>query len=131
MNFKIHHVGYLVKNIQKAISKFQSLGYEIQGRCTHDTYRLIDICFLQKDSYYVELVSPFDSKSIVSNLMRQYKNSPYHICYSVENIEQACDELKKEGFVIMQQPAPAPAINDKRVVFLMSHVLGIIELVEQ
>lgn len=131
MNLKVHHVGYLVKNLEKAILKFQSLGYEIQGSCSHDTYRCVDICFLIKDSYVVELVSPYDSNSVVSSLIKQYKNAPYHICYSTDNIENTCAELKKEGYVIMQQSMPAPAIDNKRVVFLMSHVVGIIELVEE
>ena len=40
---KIHHVGYLVKSIKKAVEDFKLLGYKEYGSVTYDPIRDIDI----------------------------------------------------------------------------------------
>lgn len=54
----IHHIGYLVKKGPKAQAAFEALGYIAEGEWTHDEIRKVDILFLQKDGYRIELVSP-------------------------------------------------------------------------
>ena len=73
---KIHHVGYLVKKIDKAAEEFEKLGYIRRGDITVDTYRKVDILFLEKDGYVVELVSPNAPDSVVSGLIKTYKTRP-------------------------------------------------------
>lgn len=41
-----------------------------------DEIRKVDILFLQKDGYRIELVSPYAPDSVVSGLIRTYKNAP-------------------------------------------------------
>jgi len=55
---KIHHIGYLVKSMEKAQKTFTELGYRIEQETVYDDYRQIDICFLEKDGYRIELVCP-------------------------------------------------------------------------
>ena len=75
----IHHIGYLVKKGPKAQAAFEALGYIAEGEWTHDEIRKVDILFLQKDGYRIELVSPYAPDSVVSGLIRTYKNAPYHL----------------------------------------------------
>ena len=42
---KVHHVGYLVKKLDKAAEEFEKLGFVRQGDMTNDTYRKVDILF--------------------------------------------------------------------------------------
>ena len=63
--------------------------------------------------------------------MKTHRNSPYHICYEVENIEEAIIELEEQGYCIINGLLPAPAIKDKRVCFLLSAKVGMVELVEK
>lgn len=55
---EIHHIGYLIKNIEKALNEFTTFGYNIMVPITYDKYRDIDICFIEKDGCLVELISP-------------------------------------------------------------------------
>ncbi len=55
---KIHHVGYLVKKLEKARQGFLDLGYIVIKDTVFDEYRKINICFMEKDGYVIELVSP-------------------------------------------------------------------------
>ena len=128
---KVHHIGYLVKKLEKAAAEFEKLGYSRMGEVTDDASRKVDILFLQKDGYVIELVSPNAPDSVVSGLIKTYKNAPYHICYACGDLDKEIAELSSKGYVQIDLPAPAPAIGGKRVCFLMNRFIGMVELLEQ
>ncbi len=130
ISLKIHHIGYLVKKMKKAAEGFERLGYTASSDVIHDDNRKIHILFMEKDGYRIELVSPSDEQSVVAGLLKKYKNSPYHICYETPDFDADFDSLSKKGFTAIDVPAPAPAFQGRRVVFLMSPALGMIELLE-
>ena len=126
---KIHHIGYLVKKIEKAQKTFEALGYRTEQDIIYDDIRKVNICFLVKDDYRVELVSPVSEDSVVSGLIKKYKNIPYHICYETDDFTSAYDELTSNGFIAIDTPTPAPALNNCEVVFLSNAAIGMIELI--
>ena len=127
---KIHHIGYLVKKIEKAIESFETLGYSLTTASTWDEGRKAYICFLENYGYCVELICPSKESSLYP-LLKQYNNAPYHICYICRNIEETIQELKEQKFMMFKEPAPAPVIGDhSRVAFLINARVGMIELVE-
>lgn len=128
---KIHHIGYLVKKIDAAIRSFENLGYQVMQDTVYDDIRKVNICFMQKDGYCIELVSPASEDSVVSGLMKRYKNSPYHICYETKNFDADYQTLATNGFIAIDAPAPAPALQNKEVVFLANASMGMIELLNQ
>ena len=125
----VHHIGYLVKKIEKAKDAFLSLGFQVEQDTLRDEIRKVGICFLLKDGYRIELVSPYAGDSVVSGLMKRYKNSPYHICYETADFEAAFADLTANGYIAIDTPTPAPALDGRDVVFLSSAVLGMIELI--
>lgn len=128
---KIHHVGYLVKNIEKAKTKFEKLGFEVEGDVVFDEYRGIDILFMSNDGYRIELVSVKTEDSVVADTYKKLGNTPYHICYCSNNLEEDKIELRQEGFLPLGESAPAVAINGNNVCFMFNRQIGLIELVEQ
>ncbi len=127
-NLKIHHIGYLVKKIEAATRTFEALGYQLVQNIMYDDIRKVNICFMTKDGCCIELVSPTTEDSVVSGLMKKYKNCPYHICYETNNFEQDYQELQENGFISIDVPTPAPAIQGRDVVFLTNASVGMIEL---
>lgn len=127
---KIHHIGYIVKNIKKAVSDFIALGYELESECIYDEYRKIEIVFLIKDGYRIELVSPKDKESAIGSLHKKIGNSPYHICYEVSDLKKSIVEMENEGFLVTIEPQCAPAIGGADVAFLFGSSIGMIELLE-
>ncbi|MBQ0111269.1 MAG: VOC family protein [Oscillospiraceae bacterium] len=128
---KVHHVGYLVKKIEPSLSAFKNLGFSVQKEPVFDKLRMVDICFIEKDGYCVELIAPHENSKIYP-LLKQYKNTPYHLCYSVFDIEESIAALKAQGFMQFMATEKAPAIGENaRVVFMMHPSVGIIELVEE
>lgn len=126
---KIHHIGYLVKKIEKAKQTFEQLGYRTEQDIVYDDIRKINICFMVMGDCRVELVSPVSEDSVVAGLIRKYKNSPYHICYETDDYEAAYAELTAGGFLAIDTPTPAPALSGRKVVFLTSAAIGMIELI--
>ena len=125
---KIHHIGYLVKKIEAAIQTFEALGYQLVQTVMYDDIRKVNICFLQKDNYCIELVSPAAEDSLVSGLLRKYKNCPYHICYETADFDRDYQMLLSNGFISIDTPTPAPALQGRDVVFLPSASMGMFEL---
>ena len=126
----VHHIGYLVKRLDRAAAEFAALGYEALGESCRDESRGVDILFLRKDGYTVELVSPYTPESVVAGLIKTYKNAPYHICYETADFERELAALESGGYTRMGEPSPAPAIGGRRVCFLYSPRIGMIELLE-
>lgn len=127
---QIHHIGYLVKHIEKSIEQFIKLGYIIKSDIVKDEIRQVDICFMQNANYLIELVSPYEKTSVVYPYFLKHKNMPYHICYKSENFDDDIIKLISDGYVVADPPCAAPAIDDKRVAFLINHRIGMIEIVE-
>lgn len=128
-SLSVHHIGYLVKKIEKAIQTFLSLGYQIEHDTVYDDIRKVNICFLIKDGYRIELVSPASEDSVVSGLMKKYKNSPYHICYLTDDFDQTYTALTTNSFLAIDTPTRAPALDGREVVFLTHADIGMIELI--
>ena len=127
---KVHHIGYLVKKTEPAIRTLQALGYQVTQDTMFDEIRQVDICFLEKDGYRIELVCPVSDKSVVYGLLRKYKNCPYHICYEAADFEKDFDALRAEGFLPIDTLTPAPALAGREVVFMTHAALGMIELIK-
>lgn len=128
-SLKVHHIGYAVKNIDKAINVFSTLGYTVYQK-TDDKERNVTIAFAEKSGYCVELISPLSEGSPVDNVLKKSGASPYHICYETVSIKDTLECLEKEKFVVISEVGPAPAIGNSNVVFLYNKVMGLIELVE-
>ena len=124
----VHHIGYLVKKLERAKKAFLGLGYSVEQDVVRDEFRKIDILFLIKDGYRVELVSPYDPSSVVADIITRLGNSPYHICYETDEFDAEMERLRDERFVPCGEAAPAPACGGRRVVFLIHPFMGMIEL---
>ena len=127
---KVHHIGYLVKKIEPAVRTLQALGYQVTQNTVFDDIRQVEICFLEMDGYRIELVCPASDKSVAYGLLKKYKNCPYHICYETSDFEQDYETLRAEGFLPIDSPTPAPALQNREVVFLTSASVGMIELIK-
>ena len=130
----IDHIGYAVKNIEKAKKSFEVLGYEF-GDTIQDNDRNIFISFGKLDNYKIELVAENiqngEGITPISTYIQKIGACPYHICYKSENIENDIETLKKNRFKITVPLAPAIAFGGRRVVFMYSLSVGLIEIVEQ
>ena len=126
-----NHIGYLVKNLEDSIRAFEKLGYAIEKKTKYDDIRKADIVFVNKDFNCVELISPRGKESPIYGLMKHYKNSPYHLCFSCEDILSEVNRLQDAGYFVFKDIETAPCMDNGKVVFLMHPDIGMIELYEK
>lgn len=130
-----HHLGMAVADIKKSIIGFRGLGWVWDGKIIDDSFRGVKLSFLKRydSDEVIELVSPVNEKSPVSNTLNTMKNvaTPYHICYEVSNIEKIVEILKGRKYILIDKPTPAVAFNGRRVAFMFSRDAGLIELLEE
>ncbi len=130
MKLRIHHIGYAVSSIENSIRKFEVLGYKTVGEVVHDISRKVKILFLENTGVYVELIEPTSEDSPVKSIIEKNGPGTYHICYETEELEETANQLRKQGFRPITSLSAAPAIDDRRVIFMYSKECGLIELLE-
>ncbi len=131
MNF-FHHIGIFVKNLEYGkieISKF------IEISSTSD--EIIDeeigvkIIFVKDNQGILyELVAPFGDNSPVKGALSRGKDLLNHIAYKTNTFDLEIEKLRNAGFVPLGPAKKAKAFEGSRVIFFLSTLGFIIELVE-
>lgn len=129
--FKFHHIGVAVNDIDATASVYEQGGYH-RSASIFDPVQNVNICWLTREGYpTVELLAPVDETSPVCKTLEKNGVTPYHSCYIVENIEEAALKLRKLRYVMVSKPAEAVAFKGSRVAFFFNKNIGLIELVEE
>ena len=133
---KVHHIGYVVKDVIAAVKAFKVLGWVVTAEPSDDVSRNISIAFLSNGQYVVEFIATLNPEhsspvDFLSKVKVSGNGIPYHLCYECNCLEQTVAELENTGYRQINQIAPAPAIDDRNVVFLLNQHIGLIELIER
>ena len=132
-NFLFHHIGIAVNSIKITAQYYLNTDYTVSDTI-YDPIQNVSIAFLEKKGMpRIELVeSPLSiNNSPISKIIEKSGVSPYHICYEVNNIEFAINELKNQKYLPLASPVIAVAMNNRKICFLYNKDVGLIELVEQ
>ena len=74
---------------------------------------------LNQHSTKIELMHPFGESSPIKNFLEKNINGAmHHICIEVKNINEACDEIKKQGVRVLGDGVPKIGAHNKPVIFL-------------
>lgn len=126
---EMDHIGYAVKDIEKSAALYVEAGWELSP-IFEEQVQHAKIAFLKKPGMTtIELVSPLVGDSPVDNILRTQGVAPYHICYVVEDIMQAVEDLYEEGFKPLFMPVESNAMENRKICYLYHLDVGYIELV--
>ena len=131
MKIEIDHVGYAVKDIETAIAAFQQLGYRFGKPITDNMHHVMAVMGSLR-SLKVELLMPIMGgycTSPIDNYLKKIGNTPYHICYKVDNIDRAIHTLRVQKFLLVVRPSYYELL-DSVAAFMFSVETGLIELVQ-
>ncbi len=129
---KLHHVAYTTKNLEKKASELAALmGFKPIAEPVYDPTQQVRIQFLDMgNGSLLELLEPHDDKSPVSRHLKA-GGGLYHMCYEVEDIVGTLDRLRNSGeAIVVCEPVAAPAIDNRRVAFVVTLSRDLIEFVE-
>lgn len=127
----IDHIGYAVQNIEETAKLYLDAGWNL-SEIFEEHVQNTKIAFLSKSGFTkIELVSPLNAtKSPVDNILLKNGVALYHICYKVDDIESAVEDLYEENFKPLFMPVPSVAMNNKKICYLHHMSIGLIEIVE-
>lgn len=128
---RINHVGYAVRDINKTAQYYLDSGWQL-SEIFEEEVQHTRIAFLTKDGFpAIELVAPLkeEEPSPVDTILQKIGCSTYHVCYDVDDIEQAVEDLFDEGFKPLFEPVPSVAMDGHEICYLYHLHVGLIEIV--
>jgi methylmalonyl-CoA/ethylmalonyl-CoA epimerase len=115
--WKFHHLGLIVKNVDKAVEFYQSMGFEplapikepvfaekaqlweMYGKPPANPYK-IRWCQLQnkQGSFIMEVTQPVEGESLMMDFARQHGEGVNHLHIKVDDLEKEKTNMEKNGF---------------------------------
>ena len=128
---KLHHIGYVVDNIENVLPHFEMLGYKKLTNPVKDDIQRCMICFIARDNEpLIELVEPYGNNKSLQKMLTQRGNAPYHMCYQVDDVEALFDELsQKDGWIPLFRPVEAIAFSNRLITYFYNANIGYVEFV--
>lgn len=107
---KIHHIAYVVPNIDETLATFGAR-FELNPvlRKTDD-YWGYEFVLCPVGDFIIEIISPVREDAIFNQKLKA-RGGPFidHVAYGVHNIKDVLEKLKQNGVNIHGEPAIAPA----------------------
>ncbi|WP_018753416.1 non-ribosomal peptide synthetase [Paenibacillus sanguinis] len=124
------HIGVAVADMDEAISRYQALGYQCGPVFEEETQRSKLVMCIKADSANIELVAPMDETSpTLGILVKNGDNSPYHLCYRVQDAKAFLSSWTVE-YQVVSDLLPVKIFGEKSVMFIYVKDVGLIELIE-
>jgi len=97
---RLHHMGYVVQDIEPAIQGFErSLQAQWDNRISDDPNQKVRVAFLttRPGDAQIELVQPVGEDSPVHRFLREKGGGLHHACYMVPDLERQITEMRSRG----------------------------------
>jgi methylmalonyl-CoA epimerase len=129
---RLHHIAYVTRDLeQKATELSKLLGFRRMRPAVIDHVQGVRIQFMEMgDGGLLELLEPYGEKSPIQRHL-QKGGGLYHLCFQVDDLDITLQRLRDTGeAVVVCEPVPAPAIDNRRVAFVVTMSRDLIEFVE-
>jgi len=129
--FRLHHVGYLVRDLSAAQEFVDRLGYRIESDVIEDPVQTAFVQLIRQPdtACWLELVMPNGSESKLAKALSK-GGGLHHLCYEVNDIVRACDHLRGQAMLTLSNPVAAAAFPGRQIAWLMDRGALLIELLE-
>ena len=129
-----HHVGFVVSSITTSVQGFSAvLQTEWDGQIYHDPNQVVRVTFLKSErpgDPLWELVEPAGEKSPVQSFAAK-GGGLHHVCYVVDNLEQALAHARAQSAIVTRKPMPAVAFGGRRIAWIFTKNRLLIEYLER
>ena len=129
---RLNHVGVTTPSIDDSVKLYRDvLGATEIGEKFALPEQGVWVCFVNVENSQIELIEPYDETSPIAGFL---KNNPaggqHHVCYEVEDIHVARDEMLARGVRVLGEPRIGA--HGTLIIFLHPKDMGgvLIELME-
>ena len=114
---KIDHIGIAVKSCDSALEFYEGvLGIKSEGSETVEEQKVTTV-FLPIGDSEVELLESTSDDGAIAKFIEKRGEGIQHICFRVENIDDALKELKEKGIRLIDE-TPRKGAGGARIAFL-------------
>ena len=116
---KLNHVAIAVPNLEKASRLYrESLGAKVSAPQPEPTHG-VTVVFVELPNTKVELLEPLGAASPIAKFLEKNPDGGmHHVCFEVEDILAARDQLKASGARVIGDGNPKIGAHGKPVLFL-------------
>ena len=103
---KLNHVGVATPSIDASVAMYRDV---LGATSITDKWAMPEqgvwVCFVNLPNSQIELIEPYGDKSpITAFLEKNPKGGQHHVCFEVEDIIAARDEMKAKGATVLGEP---------------------------
>ena len=116
---RLNHVAIAVKDLQTAAKRYRdTLGAQISESVPQPDHGVTTI-FINLPNTKIELLEPLGTNSPIAKFLeRNPDGGIHHICYEVDDIKKARDQMKAQGARVLGDGEPKIGAHGKPVLFL-------------
>lgn len=143
MRFKLDHVGFVVEKIDDFRKLLEVFEPDVVTGPVADPIQKVSASFVRiggGHDVYVEILEPTADDSPINNFIRKKGGGLHHLCFEVDNIEDAVKELIDEGFKLVTPPVACVGYDENfrrncaaatRIAFFIMADKLLVELIEK
>lgn len=143
MKLKLDHIGFVVWEREKIEKILRGLGFVSITKEVPDPVQKVSASFIEvgaQDKVYLEILTPTSDDSPIVNFLKKKGPGLHHLCFEVQNLDEASLAMKEMGFEMVSPPTPCEAYdinlsriakNKTRIAFFFIPGLILIELIEK
>ena len=130
---KFHHIGIFIKTIEEGDAFFKKiLRIKKQSNVFEDHKIGVRVKFLYDDlNICYEIVAPLTKKNPVDEVINSKKNILNHIAYKTNNFDKDIEKLRSLNCIPVSKVFHAKAFGNSKVIFLLTSIGYIIELIDE
>lgn len=131
---KLNHVGVATPSIEESVKLYRDmLGAtritEKKAMPDHGVW----VCFVDLPNSQIELIEPYGENSPIAGFLKANpKGGQHHVCFEVEDIYAARDEMRAKGATVLGNGEPRIGAHGVPVIFLHPKDMGgvLVELMQ-
>ena len=116
---RLNHVAIAVKDLEKSAALYRdTLGAKVSAPQPEPNHG-VTVVFIELPNTKIELLQPLGADSPIAKFLEKNPDGGmHHVCYEVEDILAARDQLKAKGARVLGDGEPKIGAHGKPVLFL-------------
>ena len=132
---RLNHVGVATPSIEDTVKLYRDV---LGATKIHDKFAMPEqgvwVCFVDLPNTQIELIEPYDDSSPIKGfLAKNPAGGQHHICFEVDDIIAARDDMRAKGATILGTGEPRIGAHGMPIIFVHPKNMGgvLVELMQK
>ncbi len=130
----LNHVGVVTPSIEESCKLYRDV-FGVTDITEKRTFpeRGVSICFVNLPNTQIELIEPYGDNSVIQRFLDENpRGGQHHVCFEVQDILAARDEMRAKGATVLGTGEPYIGAHGVPIMFLHPKDMGgvLVELIQ-